>query len=193
MAAPALVRILGVGPDTAVALLISKVAMARRVMNATSPTPVWSAVLPSMSKRPLPSSRRSMSDQMRTAASERRKPQLRSTSTRAMSTMPRWSARSGFSMHRRSRSLGNRTVARMASIALLSSSGRPDLEIAVRTTGLSLSGRNLGLKRCALNTLNGQAFLFILGLLSCFFRSQVPPAGILGSQFTGTGHCRVVN
>ena len=76
-----------------------------------------------------------MSDQTRAAASERRRPQSRSTSTRAMSTMPR-----------RSRSLGDRAVARMASIApscaSSSSAGGPDLETALRTTGILVSRRS---------------------------------------------------
>ena len=112
----------------------SKAAMDRRVMNTTSPTPVWSAVLPSMSRRPLPSSQRPMSDQTRATASERRRPQ--SCSTRAMSTMPR-----------RSCSLGDRAVASMASIASSSSAGGPDVETAVRTTGLLVSRRNRGTER----------------------------------------------
>ena len=40
-----------------------QVAMAQRVMNTASPRPIWSAALPSMSRRPLPPSQRSMSDQ----------------------------------------------------------------------------------------------------------------------------------
>ena len=73
----------------------------------------------------------------RAASSERRRPQSRSTSTGAMSTMAR-----------RSRSLGDRAAARMASIASSSASsssaGGPDVETALRTTGLLTAGRNPG-------------------------------------------------
>ena len=71
--------------------------------NTILPSPVWSVLLRSMSSRPLPSSHRSMSDQTRATASERRRPQSRRTSTRAMSTTPRRAARPGLSMPRRSR------------------------------------------------------------------------------------------
>ena len=97
--------------------------------NTILPSPVWSVLLRSMSSRPLPSSHRSMSDQTRATASERRRPQSRRTSTRAMSTTPRRAARPGLSMPRRSRSLGDRAVARMASTAVIqqrrSLNGRP--------------------------------------------------------------------
>ena len=44
-------------------------------------------------------------------------------------------------MRRRSRSLGDRAVARMVSIAPSSSAGGPDVETAVRTTGPLTAGR----------------------------------------------------
>ena len=59
----------------------------------------------------------------RAAASERRGPQSRSASTKGMSTTPRRSARFGLSIPLRSRCLGNRAVARMASTASSSSAG----------------------------------------------------------------------
>ena len=48
---------------------------------------------------------------------------------------------------RRYRSLGDRAVAMMASIASSSSAGGPDVETAVRTTGLLTAGRNPGAER----------------------------------------------
>ena len=45
---------------------------------------------------------------------------------------------------RRYRSLGDRAVAMMASIASSSSAGGPAVETAVRTTGLLTDGRNPG-------------------------------------------------
>ena len=45
---------------------------------------------------------------------------------------------------RRYRYLGDRAVAMMASIASSSSAGRPNVETAVRTTGLLTAGRNRG-------------------------------------------------
>ena len=65
--------------------------------------------------------------------------------TRAMSTMPR-----------RSRSLGDRAVARMASIASSNSAGGPDVETAVRTTGLLTAGRNPGTERTRLPAVDEQ-------------------------------------
>ncbi len=48
---------------------------------------------------------------------------------------------------RRYRSLGDRAVAMMASIASSSSAGGPGVETAVRTTGLLTAGRNPGAER----------------------------------------------
>ena len=60
------------------------------------------------------SSRPGLYSSPRPGGSARRRPQSPSTGTRAMSTKPRQSARSGLSMLRRARSLDDRAVARMA-------------------------------------------------------------------------------
>ena len=64
-------------------------------------------------------------------------------------------------MRRRSRSLGDRAVAKMVSIAPSSSAGGPDVETAVRTTGPLTAGRKprggVFLPECPQRSLVGNA------------------------------------